>query len=799
MKTIWTILPWAACCLTTAQAQHLSEKKEYTNFADTTFSIQEVVVETAQQKKPEMMKLNVPMKYLPVSLNQVSGNELEIRGIRDIQEAVRFMPGVRIHTSYGAFQTLYVRGFSNAPIMIDGIRDERTMINSFPFPDLSSIETIELLKGPASVLYGHSAVGGILNVVRKGPKEEQQVNARISYGSYDNKQATVGMGGKLAGPVNYYANVNYADQDGWRHNQNQRFSGYLALSSQLSKQDMLDVRGAFNRDFYGTEIGLPPVMSNDVYRTADETLYLKKREAQPGLDPTARYNNESDYMKNHSWNLMARWAHTFSDRLKLENKLAYFKDDINYLGTEQLSYLESDDPIYNHYYMEGDQKKYICLDTVQLTSPLRFSHIAQTISNQLDLTGKLETGFITHNFLVGYSFSAMARNSYTGYNLGTDVQGPGLYSKVPVHNPHSMGYMTGDISKVYVTHDYFNGIYLQDMLDLDKHWKILLAGRYDFYRYMQATAATPTGKRAYDKADQSAYNTVRASHFTYRVGAVYLPYPSVSIYASMASFFKPIRTFYNQNVIYIDTDGYEFFPQKNEKVFKPESGYQAEAGVKYALGKILQANASLFYIRKVNSTQNLGTKENTVDGSTVKQTITGQVGVMDSKGFDLEATLTPTSTLSLTVGYSFTDARIREMKEVKDKELAEIIYGTTEEQVQASKQKLNSTEGNYQTFIPKNTFYAYADYTIPKGIFKNLSFNLSNTYTDKVYRNAANDRWFEGFWLTDLGASYQLPNRMRISVMVNNLFDKSYYNQALGDQLVPSMPRNYQVAISYNL
>ena len=258
MKKILILLPLSALCIHAIQAQ---EKKEYTNFSDTTFSIQEVVVQTAKRNIPQVTKLNVTMKYLPISVNRVSGSSLELRGIRDIQEAVRFMPGVRMQTSYGSFQQLSVRGFDHSVMMIDGVRDERSAINnSYPFPDLSAVESIELLKGPASVLYGHSAVGGILNVVRISPKAEQTVNARVSYGSYDNKQATVGMGGHLIGPVNYYSNVIFSDQDGWRDNQTKRFSGYLALNAKLTEKDELDVRGAFNRDFYNTNIHICSIM-----------------------------------------------------------------------------------------------------------------------------------------------------------------------------------------------------------------------------------------------------------------------------------------------------------------------------------------------------------------------------------------------------------------------------------------------------------------------------------------------------------------------------------------------------------
>ena len=777
-----------------AQAQ---EKKTYTNFADTTFNLQEVVVHTNRKARPQVTKLDVPMKYLPLSVNSLEAGSLEIRGIRNIQEATRFMPGIRIQTSYGAFQQISVRGFDHAVMMVDGIRDERSAINnSYPIPDLSSVESIELLKGPASVLYGHSAVGGILNIVRKAPSERPTVNARLAYGSFENKEATLGMGGKLVGPVNYYANVNYADQEGWRDNGNRRFSGYLALSAQITPDDRLEIRSGFNRDFYGTEIGLPPIMSSDIYNTTDDQLYLHKNDMLPGLDREARYNNESDFMKNYGWNISGQYTHQFSEGMKLTDRLSFSTDDINYFGTETLDYLESDEPIYDHYYWKGpDEKRYICLDTVYLSYPLRFSHIAKTVSNSLELSGHFQTGEVKHNYMGGYAFVALNRNSYTGYNLGDDVQGPGLYSHVSVYDPHSMGYMTSKFSKATVTHHYANSLYLQDLLELGERWKVLAALRADFFRYLSASADTPTGKREYES--HGSFNRIRNKALTYRLGAVYLPHPNTSLYASFATFFKPIRTFYQDNVVYVDANGERFTPTRNEEVFKPEKGYQAEVGIKYDLNQLLHANASLFYIRKMNSTTTLSNNyEMEVDGQPVTGRVIGQVGTQDSKGFDFDVTLTPTPTLALTIGYGLNDSKIRRMKEIKDPELAAAVYGNDP---QASKDNLNSQEGNWQANVPNQTFYAYGSYTIPKGVFRDLEFHLSSSYTGKVYRDAANSTWFDPYWITDLGASYTINGHTRLTVNINNLFDNSYYNQALGNQLVPSMPRNFQVAISYTL
>lgn len=793
MKKTWIILPLVSLTC----GIHAQEKKTVSPAADTTYNLQEVVIQTARKARPQITKLDVPMKYLPLSVNGIESKSLEIRGIRNIQDAVRFMPGIRIQTSYGAFQQISVRGFDHAVLMIDGVRDERSAINnSYPVPDLSAVESIELLKGPASVLYGHSAVGGILNIVRKAPTERQTLNARVAYGSFENKEATLGVGGKLLGPVNYYANVNYADQTGWRDNGNRRFSGYLALNAQLTSNDFIDIRTGFNRDYYGTEIGLPDIMTQDIYNTSDNQLYLHKNDMLPGLDKTARYNNESDFMRNYSWNISGQYTHQFSESMKLVDRLSFTSDDINYFGTEELDYLESDEPIYNHYYWKSPtEKKYICLDTVYLSFPLRFSHIAKTVSNSLELNGHFYTGEVKHNYMGGYSFVALNRTSYSGYNLGEDVQGPGLYSHVSVYDPHSMGYMVSRFSEATVTHHYANSIYLQDMIELNDQWKILAALRGDFYRYLSAEATTPTGKREYE--NHGSFNRVRNKALTYRFGAVYLPHPNTSLYASFASFFKPIRTFYRDNVIYVDANGERFNPTRNEEVFKPENGYQAEVGIKYDLSRFLQANASLFYIRKMNSTATLTNSYQTeVDGQTKNLTVIGQVGVQDSKGFDFDVTVTPLPTLVFTLGYGFNDSKIRKMKEVKDPELAQAIYGSD---AQAAKDKLNSQEGNWQANVPNQTFYAYGSYIIPKGWLKNLEFHFSSSYTGKVYRNTANSTWFDPYWITDLGASYTVNNHVHLTVNVNNLFNKSYYNQALGNQLVPSMPRNFQVALSYTL
>jgi len=770
------------------------------SMTDTIFSIREVEVLGTPQKKVEIGKLNVPLQYLPMSVSTVSYKDLEMRGITNIEDAVKFLPGVRMNTSYGAFQTLYVRGMTYTPIMIDGVRDERTMINSYPFSDLTNVESMELLKGPASVLYGHSVLGGVLNIVRKSPTPETVVNMKMSYGSWNNRQATMDFGGKLAGPVNYRANFNYGDQDGWRDTGNKRFSGYLALGADIDATSKIDVRGGFHRDWYGTDAGLPPVMMADVYN-ADGTLYLKAGEEIPGLINNKRYNNESDFLKNNGWDISGKYEKKFSESLKLTNYLSYKYDDINYLGTEELSYLYSMDPVYKHYIDMGDYKRYTNLDSVQLTYPLRFSHIAKTLGNQLELSGDFYTGNIKHNFMGGYSFSQMFRNSYTGYNNAPqkdkfnseyDIYGPGIHSIIAVNNPQSMGYMKSKFSKAIVTKDYSHGIYFQDLIELHEKFKLLLAGRYDFYKYMRANYLNEStgvidyrlpvydGVRKYHKDDQLNYSIATNSAFTYRAGMVFLPIPELSIYASAASYFRPDRTFPTANTIYVDKKGEDIEITSTAGIFKPENGYQFEAGTRYTYKNILQASASVFYIRKNDVVRSFGRKSIGTDeeGNPIMRSIVGQVGSEESKGFDIEVAITPTYFSSINLGYSYTDTKTRKIEPNK--------------YVDIDTQNI--------TLVPHNTFYAYGSIVVPKGILRGLSYNLSVSFMDKVYTNYTKTMSYSPYWLTDMGVSYPLRNGIRLSANVNNIFDKKYSNQATyGTQRVPGMPRNFMLSLAYSL
>jgi iron complex outermembrane receptor protein len=375
------------------------------------------------------------------------------------------------------------------------------------------------------------------------------------------------------------------------------------------------------------------------------------------------------------------------------------------------------------------------------------------------------------------------RTSYSGYNFGSrgdDVVGPGLTGHGTTYNPHSIGWMDTKFSKATPQYTRMHGFYFHDLMEFSEQWKLMIAGRYDLYNYKRASGINAiNGGRTHEEVKEEEYSKLTTGAFTFRVGSVYLPTEQLSLFASVGTYFKPIRTFYNDNTIYVDKDGKIFTPTKGEEVFKPEKGMQIEVGARYELTDKLKADVSVFYINKYNMTRSLAYRGDVIDGETLEKNVTGQVGRMDSRGFDVELTYAPMPGLTFMTGYAFTNAKVREM--ASNKWMAS-----------------DATKGKQYPRIPKNTFFVLGDYTVLKGVLKGLGVNFDVDFQDKVYRNNANSSYFDSYWLANLGFSYRLNNGIRLGLNIKNLFDKEYFNQSLGNQMVPSQPRSYMASLQYS-
>lgn len=753
------------------------------SITDSIFQLEQANVKETIKKKVNLLNMDVPLKILPMTVTTLSSEVLERKNILNLEDAVKFLPGVTVSDQLGAFYRFSVRGSSEAVIAIDGFRDERSLQNTMPFGDISAVESIEVLKGPAAVLSGYSVMGGVINIVRKKATPDFSANARLSYGSWDMKSATLGFGGKLAGPLTYRANVHYSTGDGYRHVNSDRFSGIGVLAADLGNIGRFDVTVGFKDDKYDTEIGAAPTMPGDIFETAatsENTPFLKSGERNPFADYHKVYGDfANNDMTSKAWDISAQYVKKLTSFMDLRERFTYNHINTDYSCVEKMAYRVSNDPIYDfYYYNRKGSKVYVDLtDSLQSGEPLCFNPDSRGLTNTLELTGKLETGSVKHNYTFGYYYSFFNYTQYNGYNKG-DLWGPGLYQLVSLSDPHTVrDWWDSKVSAANIQERRTSAVYLHDVLDISTKWKAMLSGRMDFYKYRSATATIDDGRQDYDKANRTDWKEVKTTAFTYRAGLVYVPVQPLSVYASFASHFKPITTMYDSKTIYLDRNGKEFNPHKDGgEVFKPEKGYQAEVGVRYMLNDLLELNGSIYYIRKNNVVKSLGSRDTVEDGATVTKTIRAQVGTADSRGFDIEVVIRPLPTLAITGGLGWQDYRTRKIHKSED-------YPDFTEAAKNAR----------ATGIPRTTFYAYADYTIPKGVLKDLSFHLSGNFKDKVFRDVTNRIYYPALFLVDAGVFYTIKKHVTLALNIDNLFDKEYFKS----MTVYGKPRNFTGTASY--
>lgn len=493
-------------------------------------------------------KLDVPARDLPVTTSAVTRLTLAQRGSDDLGDALKNTTGVRSNNTYGGFQHFTIRGFNNFVLLVDGVRDERHNIStSAPNTNLANVERIEVLKGPASVLFGHSALGGVINIVRKKPTADFQGDFSASYGSYQTRRLRAGAGGALTNTLRYRVDLGTSDAEGFRQAGAQTNNAYAALEFTPTTKDYFLLTVGANDDHYRTDTGLPVL--------PDGTLV-------PGMSRNTRYNDPADFLRHKRTDYQLRYVRELGPNLHLSDQLSYSSDNIDYLSTEQLTF---------------NARK----DSLTRSSPLYFNHLTKPLQNQLELTYDLSSGKIKQKLLAGYSLSVLDRKTYSA-----TLTGPGKGAKIPVVNPVlNQGYLGYTPTLYRASDETVHGFYLQDWLSLTEKWKALVGLRYDSFAGTYYTDKVDADRNVTEKG---AKTTIRTGAFTYRAGLVYQPVTPLSVYASYATYFKPSRRI-----------------APNGETFDPETGFQGEAGARLELSSRWTATLAAYYMRKDNQVESL--------------------------------------------------------------------------------------------------------------------------------------------------------------------------------------------------
>lgn len=505
--------------------------------------LNEVAITTHRKKISTINKLSVKDIDLPLITNAISAGIMEERNPTDLGDALKSATGVRPINRYGGFQTFRIRGFNNFVLLVDGVRDERhNLSTSAPSTNLANVERIEVLKGPASVLLGHSALGGVINIIRKKPTYFQTGNFNVTYGSFDTYKMSLGIGGPISKNLHYRTDFGITRSSGWRAFGVVTNNGSLMFDYQLTKNDRIEIYLQANNDQYDTDTGIP---------VDDDGSLIE------GMNPETRYNDPQDYLKHKRIDTQLKYTHHVNEKLSFSNHFSLSDDNIDYLSTE---------------FLELNKTR----DTLTRSFPFYFNHKTFTLQNQLDLNYNFSTGTIKHKSLFGYSLSLLKRKSFRG-----DVIGSGAFTSVAIQNPIlNQGNIEPIDKKVNVREELVNAIYFQNWMKFSDQLKALVGLRYDIFSGTYYVDQLNPDRTLLKSGEQTS---IPSTVLTYRLGAVYQPIKYISLFTSYSNYFKPSRTI-----------------APNGAIFDPEKGFQVELGIKWEKPTLISASISGFYLVKNN-------------------------------------------------------------------------------------------------------------------------------------------------------------------------------------------------------
>lgn len=748
-----------------ASAQDNSLTPSSLDSVQMTQTIDEVVVSGLRIMKPtELGKISAPARQLPMTTSIITSKGIQALGVNEITEVTNLLPGVTAHKQYGAFHMVMLRGIMNTLMLNDGMRDDRAAFwQSAPITGLASVDRIEVIKGAASLQGGHSALGGLVNIVHKKPTFTPTTNVRFSYGSYGTGRAAFGYSTGLSDNFAVRADLEGVYSDGWRQNYERGVNGAIAFRWLPAAGQILDFAVRANRDNYRGDYGLP-ILPQDVTNVNDPTDVIKGGWMNPNLQLDRAYSADADDLAHKSVLADLQYQWNFGEGWKLSEHLMGSWDDIFYYSTDEVFYAKSEQhlPGYDYTYMGTKEVNGQRVPVRMYLDPNKvgqgqfsFAYTTKAIQNQLELTKTLNWGNTKHNFLIGYNFALMnmdRRHGATCSGKGTLPE----HKVVDVVNPQTnQGAINIDFFRVrQLYRDISHSLYLQDFMTWGK--LNLMAGvrmEYVDRKFSQYQTADSDVMKA---KEPNFTNPTKTPYATYRVGAVYNFTEDFNVFAASSSFFKP-QLVKQSGFDYVDKNDQPMKLSDVAKV-KPTTGIQYEMGFRFGDQEYFSVEANVYYMKTKNVLAFKKGDDKLLGYFTDNQSI---------KGFEVDALITPCKYIQLSANYTYSDS-----KENGDKQVG---------------------------LVPRHKAFEW--------------LMLQNTFDNNHHVMLGFGHEFMGTRFTDGGNEYTIPSynvfnlmarynyeRYGIQLNLNNIADKLYYESAVSSfQFIPAKGRNVTVTLTYDI
>ncbi len=684
------VLPVAIAAVLTSSAAISNDS------ADTTDSnnIEEVYVSGQFLSRDALNSVKTPTPILdvPQSLSILTAEQIEQQAFRNFGDVVRYTPGLAISQGEGHRDAIIIRGVqTTADFFIDGIRDDVQYFRPF-----YNVEQIEVLRGPNALLFGRGGGGGVINRVSK--------TARIGE-TFTSFSGGVDTFSAYSGAID--SNIAVSDNVAIRVN------GYY--------EELDNHRDFFDGTRYAVNPTLTAMFSDDTrlvlsYEYVDDDRVVDRGvpSQQVASGPNAPLTGyDETFFGSPTENYTTLQAHLF--RARLEHRL---NDSMTTNATFQ--YADYDKYYQNLYPSDVVTVTDAGIPSVELDG---YSDPTQreNLMFQANLVSEFGTGSLEHMLLLGVELADQQTANQRNDNV-FEANGDDQLS-FPFSDPLQIPAFGFDkLVRDRESDVRAASIYLQDQIDLSEQFKVVLGLRYDSFDIevndrLEATDGDEIDGR-FDRKD---------TEVTPRLGLIYKPVESVSIYASYSETFLP-------------RSGDQFLTlDLTSESTRPQFFENHEVGLKWDLDTGLSLTAAVFDLERESYTS--------VDPNNPEQAVV--IAGSTTQGFEIQLAGALSERWSITTGYSYLDGEV------------ESADG-------------GGNNGNRTRQTPEHMFSLWTNYQATP----NLSFALGGTYQDSYFATEDNTVQVPDYTRIDAAAYYQLSDRTMLQLNIENLFDEDYFPDA---------------------
>ncbi|OUS32029.1 hypothetical protein A9Q99_01745 [Gammaproteobacteria bacterium 45_16_T64] len=537
----------------------------------------------------------VPLVDIPRSVQVISQQFIQDVNIDRLEDALMYIPGVERANDLGQLEhSVIIRGFSSDGMTFRNGKRQRYGGQI----DMSTVERMEVLKGPASVQFGVNSPGGIVNVITKKPLEEAQRSVKVRLDEYGKRELLA----DITGATNSTGNVMYrliaSSEDSETHRDfAQVKSSTIAPSLRLliSEDTLLDVEYQYQHSERPINQGLP----QENFKSFNQI---------PKNLASANFGERGDVGEYTNKLFDITLQHQLNDNLRAELSYVYVKQDLSTRSTSGWPYYPVD-TLEDGGYAAGS----LVRETFGYPEKESKSHQMSAL-----LHADIDIGSTNHLITVGIDYSSAEATGKFGWAETHDNT-----LSFPVFNIFNpiYGQYAGDI-EVQSIEDYKtkeSGIFINETAYLSDDLIVNLGVRYDRIDE-QATEIYPDGSDPYYADDDE-------SDTSWNAGVLYKIIPELSLYSSYSTSFEPN------------------YARPGVEANKNEKGKQWELGIKGDVNGELLYSVVYYDLEKTNVAKTL--PDNT----------TRLVGEQTSKGVEIDISYDLADEWKLLASYAYTKAR----------------------------------------------------------------------------------------------------------------------------------------------